>query len=87
MLFIDLCRHVHVALQWHDFAFPESQVDVVATIAITRADSDRRLTVILQNSIRIVIDAFSRAGARESDGDIGASIEWHDKLESIIVVR
>ena len=87
MLLINFSRHVHVAFQWHDFAFPETQVDVIATIAVTWTDSDGRLTVIFQDFVRVIVDALSRASARESDGDIGVSIKWHDKLESIIVVR
>lgn len=78
MLLIDLRRHVDVALQRHDFATVETQVDVVATIAVTWADCDRRLTVILQDRLRVVTDAFSRASARESDGDIGVSIKRYD---------
>ena len=60
---------------------------MVATIAVTWADCDGRLTVIFQDFVRVIVDAFSRAGARESDGDIGVSIKRYDKLESIIVVR
>ena len=87
MLLINFSRHVYVALQWHDFAFPKTQVDVIATIAVTWTDCDGRLTVIFQDFVRVIVDAFSRASAGESDCDIGASIKWHDKFESIIVVR
>ena len=86
MLIVNLSSHVDVTFQWHDFAFPETQVDVIATIAVTWTDCDGRLTVVLQDFVRIVVDALSRAGACESDGDIGVSIKWHDELESIIVV-
>ena len=78
MLFINLSSHVDVAFQWHDRPTEETQVDVVATIAVTWTDCDRRLTVILQDRLRIVTDAFPRASACESDCDIGISIKWYD---------
>ena len=87
MFLINLSRHVDVAFQRHDFSAVETQVDVVAAIAVTWTDCDRRLTIILQDCLRVVTDAFSRASARERDGDIGCSIKRYDKLESIIVIR
>lgn len=87
MFLINFSCHVDVAFQWHDRPTVETQVDVVATIAVTWTDCDRRLTVILQDFVRVVVDAFSRASAGESDSDIGISIKRYDKLESIIVVR